>query len=219
MNKKWLMVIALLIVSICANSEIYRFPADTSFVPVKDTNSVKKKISGSSDINKTIESDFLQEKHMSIFTEPVVSKGHFSYKNKTMVRWEYLEPFEYVVVINNGKLAVRDNSKVSSYDMTANSAFMEINGKLNAIIKGDIVNENKDFKISYFENSNLYLLKLKPYSKNMKNFFNGIEICFDKKDLSVSIIKMIELSGDYTVIKFTGKKINIEIPDNKFNLN
>jgi outer membrane lipoprotein-sorting protein len=208
----------LVIAALSANSENYGSPADTSYTPVKDTITLKKKISGSSEINKTIESNFIQEKHMSIFTEPVTSKGRFSYKNKTMVRWEYTEPFEYVVVINNGKLSVRDNSKVNSYDMTANSAFLEINGKLNAIIKGDIVNDNKDFRIRYFENNSLYLLKLKPLSKDMKNFFKEIEICFDKKDISVSIIKMVELSGDFTEIKFIGKKINVEISDDKFNL-
>jgi outer membrane lipoprotein-sorting protein len=59
-------------------------------------------------------------------------------------------------------------------------------------------------------------LKLKPLSKEMKKFFKEIAICFDKKDVSVTIIKMIELSGDYTEIKFISKRLNVEIPDDKF---
>jgi outer membrane lipoprotein-sorting protein len=52
----------------------------------------------------------------------------------------------------------------------------------------------------------------------MKKFFKEIAICFDKKDVSVSIIKMTELSGDFTEIKFIEKKINVEISDDMFNL-
>ena len=218
MCRKWVIGFIIVLSTINVFSTNFISPPDTNYYPVKDTATLKLKISKSSEINKTIESDFIQEKHMSIFTEPVISKGHFCYKNKTLVRWEYVDPFQYVVVINNGKLSVRDNSKVSSYDMTANAAFLEINGKLNAIIQGDIVNDKKDFAVKYFENSSYYLLKLKPLSKEMKKFFKFIDIYFDKKDVSVSIIKMTELSGDFTEIKFTGKKLNIEISDEKFKL-
>jgi outer membrane lipoprotein-sorting protein len=66
------------------------------------------------------------------------------------------------------------------------------------------------------ENNTYYLLKLKPLSKEMKKFFKEIDIYFDRKDVSVSIIKMTELSGDYTEIKFISKRLNVEIPDDKF---
>lgn len=218
MFKRFFILIFLTASSLIVYSGNFIPPSDTAFLPVKDTLSLKLKISKSSEINKTIESDFVQEKHMSIFTEPVISKGHFCYKNKTMVRWEYIDPFEYLVIINNGKLSVKDNAKISSYDMTANSAFIEINSKLNSIIKGDIVNDKKDFIIKYFENKSFYQLRLKPLSKDMKNFFKEIIIYFDKKDASVARIKMVELTDDYTEIKFIDKKVNVDISDEKFNL-
>jgi outer membrane lipoprotein-sorting protein len=216
MCKKLILLFVFVLSLLNCYSASLSLPPDTIYTSVKDTSALKLKISKSSEINKTIESDFVQKKHLSIFTEPVISKGRFCYKNKTMVRWEYVDPFEYVVVINNGKLNVKDNAKVSSYDMTANTAFLEINGKLNAIIQGDIVNDKKDFIIKYLENNTYYLLKLKPLSKEMKKFFKEIDIYFDRKDVSVSIIKMTELSGDYTEIKFISKRLNVEIPDDKF---
>jgi len=191
-------------------------PIDTAYKKVTDTIKLKAEIVKSSKNLKTIDADFVQEKNMSILTEPVTSKGHFYFKNNTMIRWEYKTPFQYIIVINNGKLSIKDNSKVNTYDMTANSAFAQINSKLGGIIQGDIINDNKDFKINYYENNNNYLLKLTPLNGNLKSFFKEIDIYLNKSDFLLSTLNMIELSGDYTKIEFINRKNNTEISDDVF---
>lgn len=193
-------------------------PKDTAFGPMKDTTAFKAKLSQVSKNLITIESDFIQEKHMDILTDASISKGHFSFKNGKLVRWEYTEPFKYIIVINDGKISVKDEARTSSYDLTSNSAFLEINSKLAGIINGDIVNSKSDFRIKFFENESLYLLKLTPIAKGMKDYFKSIFVWFDKSDYTVSRLRMTELSGDFTEISFTGKKINQPIPDERFNL-
>ncbi|MFA6811156.1 MAG: outer membrane lipoprotein carrier protein LolA, partial [Desulfoplanes sp.] len=42
----------------------------------------------------TISSDFVQETHLSMFDDTVVSTGHFMFKAKDKLRWEYLTPIE-----------------------------------------------------------------------------------------------------------------------------
>jgi outer membrane lipoprotein-sorting protein len=191
-------------------------PKDTAFSAMKDTTAFKNKLSQTSKNLKTLESDFIQEKHMDILTEASISKGHFSFKNGNLVRWEYTDPFKYIIIINDGKIAVIDEKRTSSYDLTANSAFIEINSKLAGLINGDIVNSKNDFRIKYFENEHQCLLKLAPIAKNMKDYFKSIFVWFDKSDYTVAKIRMTELSGDFTEICFTGKKINQPIADDRF---
>ena len=50
----------------------------------------------------------------------------------------------------------------------------------------------------------------------MKEMISEIQIYFDKKDYSMSKLKLIEPGGDYTNIEFTNKKFNTTIPDEKF---
>jgi outer membrane lipoprotein-sorting protein len=94
-----------------------------------------------------------------------------------------------------------------------------INEKMSDIVQGKIIRNKNEFNTIYSENSSFYLVSLVPKLKEMKDYFNGIQIYFDKNDLTVSKIKMIELSGDYSIINFINKKKNTIVADEKFSIN
>jgi outer membrane lipoprotein-sorting protein len=52
----------------------------------------------------------------------------------------------------------------------------------------------------------------------MKDYLAKIEIMINKKDYTVDGLKMIELSGDYTLISFQNKELNAEIPADIFRI-
>ena len=66
------------------------------------------------------------------------------------------------------------------------------------------------------ESSNAYMVELLPIDKKMKYYFKTIQLYFDKTSYDVSQIKMIEANGDYTSIRFSNRKINVSIADDKF---
>jgi outer membrane lipoprotein-sorting protein len=57
---------------------------------------------------------------------------------------------------------------------------------------------------------------MKPLASQLKEYLSDIMIFFDKNDLSVTRIEMHEPSGDFTKIDFSDKKVNNNIPDEKF---
>jgi outer membrane lipoprotein-sorting protein len=192
---------------------------DTTYTEVKDTAALSKLLTDMSKTIQTLESDFIQEKYLSVLTESITTKGHFCFKQKNLIRWEYTTPFTYIVVIREGKMTIKDEAKVTNFDMSSNKSLFMLNQRMSDIIQGNIIKNKKEFDISYFENSSFYYINLVPKTKGMKDYFNGIDIYFDKKDLTVSKIKMIELSGDYSIISFISKKKNTIIPDEKFSVN
>ena len=156
-----------------------------------DTTTFQIKLEEFTQKTQTIHSSFQQGKNISVLDEIIVTTGEFSFKNPSSLRWEYLEPFEYLIVLNSKRVTIKDGGKVSQYDMEANKIFREINDLMIEIVQGNVVNHKK-YVIAYFENSSDFKLQLHPRKATMKKFLAFIEISFDRNDLSVSGVKMSE---------------------------
>jgi len=193
--------------------------AQTAFTKMSNTEEFKTKLNEMSKLVKTIESNFSQEKNLSILSKAINSKGYFCYKKENKVRWEYTEPYSYLVIIRESKLFVKDKNNKKQYDTQSNKMFQELNNFLVGCINGDILSKTTDYKIEYMENNVQFYVKLVPNSKKMKDMISEIHIYFDKKDYSVSRLKMVEQGGDYTNIEFLNKKLNGVISDEKFIFN
>ena len=186
-----------------------------SYKTVKDTLLLKQKIESMSKSTISIESDFTQEKNLSMLSEKIISKGHFVFKKENLLRWEYNSPSKYLIVINKEKVVIKDEKKTTKYDMNSNKIFKEINDIMLSCVQGTIFKSNK-FKTNYFENERYYKLELLPQVKNMKETFKKINMKFDKTVTSVTKIEMIEGNEDLTLLDFTNKKINAPVVENIF---
>ena len=189
--------------------------AQDLFKKVKNKQATAKKLSEVSKKINTIESDFLQYKHLDILSSDIESEGHFSFKKTDKLRWEYSKPYFYLIVMNNGTMWIKDSKKTQKYDTKSNKMFKEINDLMIGLLQGNIL-DSKNFKLNIYENSKYILAELYPQSAEMKEFLSGINIYFDKKDYSVYKVKMNENSGDYTEIIFVNKKNNVSIQNSKF---
>lgn len=186
-----------------------------TFKNVKDTSALKLKIENMSKATTSIESDFLQEKNLSVLSEKIISKGHFVFKKENLLRWEYLSPSKYLIVINKEKVIIKDEKKTNKYDMNSNKVFKEINDIMVSCVQGTIFKSNK-FKTVYYENEKYYKLELLPQVKNMKETFKKINLYFDKNVTSVAKMEMVEVNEDLTLIEFSNKKVNAPVADNIF---
>lgn len=188
------------------------------FKPVKNFEAVQLEINKTAETITTIKSRFVQEKHLSFLTEPIISEGLFRYKKENQLRWEYTKPFQYLILFNGSKITTKDQNKTNQFDASSNAIFKQINDLMLGSIKGDL-GKNKDFSMVLKESPRQYQLLLMPQNEALKKYVSGVEIYFEKSDLAVSIIKIIESTGDYTKIKFEDRKFNEAIDENTFNSN
>jgi outer membrane lipoprotein-sorting protein len=188
------------------------------FKPVNDIEKVKTELSKLSENTSSIQSKFTQEKHLSFLTENIISKGEFYFKSPNQLRWEYSEPFEYIIVFNDKNILIKDEDKISTFNTESNKMFSEINNMMVGSIRGDLFTDTERFTVKYFENTTQYLLELEPILTEMKSMLKSINIYIDKSDISVAKIKMIESSDDYTSINFTERKLNQQIDSEVFNI-
>lgn len=203
------------------NITVFLLIAATGFAqnpvqPVKDVQGFKTKLETMSDRVSTIESDFIQEKNLSVLSDKIISKGHFCYKKDNNIRWEYTQPYRYLIIISNGKIFIKEDQGQKQYDIESNRMFREMNNFISGCIQGDILKNEKDFSVGYFENEKKYFVTLVPKSESIRKMLHEVQIWFDKTDLTVSTIRMLETGGDYTQIDFVGKKLNTQIPIERF---
>jgi len=206
------LVIVFLMISCIINAQ------EKGFKEISNAEKVKAELTKLTENTKTIQSGFVQEKHLSFLSENIISKGEFLFKSPNQLRWEYSEPFEYIIVFNNKNILIKDENKISTFDTESNKMFSEINNMMIGTIQGNLFTDNERFAAKYFENSTQYLLELEPKLPEMKSMLKQILIYIDKSDVSVSKIKMIESSDDYTSIEFVNRKLNQDIDNNIFNL-
>lgn len=185
------------------------------FKLLKDTLVFKQKMQEQSKLITSMESNFIQEKYLSVMSEKIITKGHFYFKKVNMLRWEYNDPYSYVIAINKDKMFIKDNNKVNKYDINSNKMFKSINEMMMNTVQGNLLN-NKEYKHAFYENEKNYLVELTPVQKAARDFLKSIYLYIDKTDYSVVKVKLTEPGDDYTTIDFTSRKSNQPIADEKF---
>lgn len=185
------------------------------YASVKDITAFKTQFAAASQKINSIKADFEQEKNLSMLSDKIISKGKFWFKKDNKVRMEYTKPFQYLMILNNNNIYIKDGQKENKISANSNKLFQQVNKIVVDCVRGTAFS-NTDFKVNAFENKSAYLIELAPVAKNLKNIFKSINVMVDKKDYSVQTIEMNELSGDNTVIHFTNKEINTNLPDALF---
>lgn len=211
-------IFKVLIISIVLLFNQKLFADSTDFKIMKDPSTFIREVSKSFQTIFSIESDFVQKKHLSFFADDVSSKGKFYFKKDNLLRWEYTSPIKYIMVMNRDMFFIKDENKIKEFDVKSNKMISEINDIMIGCIKGSILKNDERFIISYYESRSKYLIKLMPLSEKMKEFLQRIELYFSKTDFALMELWMIENSGDYSKISFLNRIVNLDISDEKFNI-
>jgi outer membrane lipoprotein-sorting protein len=184
---------------------------------VDQTETFKKSFTHATASTETIQSDFTQEKSLTMLSEKINSTGKFWYRKNDKLRMEYIRPYPYLLILNEGKIFVKDAGKENKVSAGSNKIFRQINRILIDCVGGSML-DNPDFQSRVFESDRSWLVEFKPLAKNLKGLYKNINIVIDKKDYSAMAIEMFEISGDKTIIRFQNKEINARIPDSVFNI-
>ncbi len=189
----------------------------TGFTPVKDIAFLKELFSAASKRTETIQSDFVQEKNLSLLSEKINSKGKFWFKRVNKIRMEYQQPYQYLMVINNNDVLIKDGQKTSRVSTASAKMLQQINRITIDCVQGTVFT-NTDFKTVVYANKTSWLMELTPQVKEMKDLFKTIVVIIDNADYSVLSIEMNENSGDQTKIRFINKQLNANISDDLFSV-
>src|SRR5690606_14819397 len=115
------------------------------------------------------------EKNMSLLAEKIISRGKFWFRKNNQARMEYTQPFEYLMIINNDNVLVRDGQKENRMSARSNKLFQQINRITIDCVQGKFLN-NKDIGNRIFENNSVYLVELTPRAKAVRDKIKAIQV-------------------------------------------
>lgn len=176
----------------------------------------KNSVNATAKNTKTLSTDFTQLKHMDFLSKDIETSGKMNFKSPNMLQWQYVKPYQYSIVFKNNKIFINDAGKKNNIDKGNSKMFDKLNKLIVGSVNGNMFDEN-EFTISYFKTKDFNITKLLPKDASLKKYVKQMELYFDKTGNTVSQVKMIEPSNDYTKIIFKNKVINAKIEDSVFN--
>lgn len=188
---------------------------NSDYKPVSNRSEAEQQLLEASSKLQTIHCDFVQKKHLEYLSAVIESNGEFWFEKPGRLRWEYTEPFKYIVLIDNGVFTVVDEEKTSHFDLKKNAAFRELNDIISSSVDGTLIESDK-FNVDILENKDYFLVQLDPKNDQMKGVLSKIELYFSKRDLNVEKTRMIESEEDYTEIIFKNRQYNVKVGDEVF---
>ena len=180
---------------------------------------VLAKMDQSSNALRSLQCDFLQTKRMKILSKEMQSKGILYFKKPDKIRWQYTSPYDYTFIMNGDKVQIKSAKSTKNIDIQGNKIFRQITTIiLNTVTGGGIMN-SADFNVELYKSGNIYFAKMLPKKKEVKQVYSSIEVYFNSALTMVETIKMVEKSGEYTVVKLVAPKINATINESVFKVN
>lgn len=180
------------------------FAQDLQPVSGEKQDAIAEQIKAATQNITSIQADFTQEKVFSFLENKLESVGKFWFLAPDKIRWEYLKPYPYRIVLNQGKMYVQDEGDAYTMDMRSNQLFQQMNALITKSIQGELLQE-EDYEKSFFEDETNYMVHFKPKDAQLKDYLSAIEIFFSKKTGQVTALKMKEAAGDYTYIIFNNR--------------
>jgi outer membrane lipoprotein-sorting protein len=211
MTKLKLKIIAILLLT-----GIISQAQPAGFQLVKSETEVSAKLKEYAAKLTSIHADFRQEKHLEYLDVALESGGKFWFQSPDKVRWEYNQPYNYILILNSGKLKMISDKSNNEVDMKGNAVFEQVNNLMVSSVSGNVF-DNKDYTVKAFENKEYYLINIKPVSAYLSQMIKEMDLYFDKKNYVVTKIRMFESESDFSVITFTNLNLNVPIETKIFN--
>lgn len=149
----------------------------------------------------SIKGNIRQEKSFAFLDDKLVSTGYFIYKKENRLRWQFNEPIEYIILIHDNAMRLREAGEEKQYK-GVNKILRQVREIILGCIDGSII-DNPSYKASFSGNSNSLKLEMQPKDRQLKEFIQRIEVEFAKQGNRIRSVRLTDPSGDETHIHFT----------------
>lgn len=180
----------------------------------KDSPVIEKIMQGNRTYT-TIVSDFKQTQHLPIIEEDITTGGTFYYKKPEQLAMHYNDPAGDMMLLDGDKFIMVAAGKKREISAKSNPKMQGMKAILSACLQGNALQIGAE-KITCEETANQYVVTAElSQGANESNFFKVVA-GYDKKDLSLSVLKTIESDGSYTMYELSKKEFNKSIDDTHF---
>jgi outer membrane lipoprotein-sorting protein len=159
---------------------------------------------------ETVESDFVQEKQLSLLNHTLKINGHFALQKPNRVVWIVKEPVKYAVRVEGDEVRQwdQDTNKVQVINVGGDPTFKAITDQLQSWFLGDykVLAESYDV---FLESEKPLSLGFTPKANTMvAKVLKHVDITFGREGKYIDRMIVREASGDVTTLNFINTQIN-----------
>ena len=166
---------------------------------------------------RTLSSDFVQEKHLSMFKTVMTSKGRFYFSKPDLLRWELTAPVAsgFVLKGDKGRRWHERTGRTESFQISQEPVMKLVSEQLFAWARADFQWLQKEYRISVLDDSPV-ALRLEPRSAATAGFLHHLLINFSADGRYVRSVELHEKDGDFTRIRFVNTAVNKQLKADLF---
>ncbi len=159
---------------------------------------------------RSVQADFIQEKHLKILARPIVSTGSFTFQAPQSLRWEYRTPIRSILLMHGGKVrkfVERDGVLAEDKGMRLD-AMQVVLAEISNWLDGRFT-DNAMFAVSFPKKQTILLT---PKEQGIAALISSIELKLGEQAGLLDKVIIFEGPDASTSLTFSNRIINKEIP-------
>lgn len=182
----------------------------------KQSQEVMSQLSQAAASMQSMQCRFVQEKTSSMLAEPSVSEGVMYFVAPDKMRWEYVKPNAFALVVNGDRIVKVTDGKAEPLEGNFNRMYQGIVNIIMGSASGKKMFDATVFDIALYDDDAFWKAEMTPKRRDMKRMFSQLVFHFDKKTQSISRVEFISSGGEVTLIRFEEMRLNEKVDDKVF---
>jgi outer membrane lipoprotein-sorting protein len=156
---------------------------------------------------------FVQERHLSLFEQPLRSEGYLCFQKPGRIRWEITQPYQ-AILLSDGKGVAQFEQVGEQWkklELGLADAVQNVVSQIGAIMEGRYAARQREYSVSAASTAGGLLVTLTPQQPAMRKVMHAIEVHL-APDFRTRQVVLREVGGDYTEIRFSDHAVNLILP-------
>lgn len=177
----------------------------------EDLRNFLAEIQAASEKVRSFSSEFVQERRLALFAEPVFFHGSLTVVRPDRLRWEFTSPLPSVLIFR-GEQGIRcsDKAPPTHFDLGTDPIMRTVAEQLWLWLGGDYSRLNA---LYLMEKSGPSALRITPKDHRVSDYISSITITFDTTSRQPEKVEIADPGGDTTIISFKAYTLNGDTPD------
>ena len=207
----WLLSLLLLVSPGVADAQTTNAPAPVS---LEDIGKAMAKAD-------TVFTRFVQERHLSLFNEPLKSEGWLCFQKPGRIRWEITSPYQSILVSDGSGVAQleRVDEKWKKLDIGLADALQNVVSQIGGVMEGRYASNKRDYEVSVTNSATGPVITLVPRNEAMRRMMKAIEVHLAPDLKATRRVVLRETGGDDTDIRFSEQVVGAALPPMTFDRN
>lgn len=164
----------------------------------------------------SIKCHFVQTREMSVFQNVIRKEGTFFFQYPGNMLLSFNDG-DYIKMTEEW-FEMRTGENTSATKVSSNPMLKSLSTVLSACVVGNFEQMTKRFSINVEQKKEEWIVVMTPQRGKAASKISRIVLHFDRETMSLNILNMEEMNGDYTMYGFSDKKFNETIDSQLFRI-